>query len=251
MTIEEQNIFWLRFHRLMIRYERLFAPKFNAALKEQHQQYIQNGTLMAVNSIPIHKVLLELYVTIAPLWGKVSNRQIRTYKASGQLGFSQRIIDLIKTYFEVEIWNLADEITSTTKRVIQEVLNQAVKEGSGFDEIVKRLVSPSLTSIRARLIARTEINSAANKAAAIVSRETHLVQDKMWIAAKDNRTRYYHSDHGGVDGTIRPSEEKFNVGGKMMDGPGDKAGGPENVCNCRCVMSFIPRRDSSGRLIRF
>jgi hypothetical protein len=33
-------------------------------------------------------------------------------------------------------------------------------------------------------------------------------------------------------------DESFNVDGVMMQFPGDPSGGVENVCNCKCVLSW-------------
>jgi len=156
----------------------------------------------------------------------------------------------MKIYYGIDFLNMSDEITQTTKDVIQAVLNDAALEGFGFDEVVRRLASTELTRYRARLIARTETTGAANAAGNIAAIKTGLVYDKIWIAAKDNRTRRTHKLHTGVDGTIVGMHEKFIVGGMPMDFPGDKNGGAAQVCNCRCACGQIPKRDSNGRLIR-
>ena len=130
---------------------------------------------------------------------------------------------------------MSDNITQTTIETIQSVLNEAAAEGWGYDVIVGMLQSPELTRYRARLIARTETTGAANAAGNIAAIKTGLVYDKIWIAAKDNRTRRTHKLHTGVDGTIVGMNEKFIVGGMPMDFPGDKNGGAAQVCNCRCT----------------
>jgi len=250
MTNEEQNIFWHKWHKFQQRYERYFAPKYNKALKEQINQYIESGTLMAVNSEPIYKVTFELYTTVSPIWAASATVDLRRQKARAPMGFSQYIIDQMRIYYGIDFLNMSDNITQTTKDQIQAVLNDAAETGISFDEIVRLLHSPELTRYRARLIARTETVGAANAASNIAAIRTGLVYDKIWIAAKDNRTRRTHKLHTGVDGNIVGMNEKFIVGGMPMDFPGDKNGGPAQVCNCRCAVAQIPKRDSNGRLIR-
>lgn len=246
MTNAEQHTHWLKFHRFQTRYENIYTPKFNKALKEQVNQFIEIGTMMAITMEPVYRVLVELYFSVTYIWAHRATTNLRKERLT--MGFSQRIIDLMKTYYGIDLLNLADDITQTTKDTIQKVLSDAAEQGFGFDEVVKRLQLPDLTSKRARLIARTETVAAANAASNIAARDSHLLIDKIWISAKDNRTRLHHRPP--LDGTIIPLNDTFTVGTTQMQFPGDKAGGPAEVCNCRCTHAFIPRRDANGRLIR-
>jgi hypothetical protein len=247
VTIEEQNVHWYKFHRFQQTHEKAFTPKFNWALQAQNKQFIEYGTLMAVDSVLIYKVLLDLYTTVPQIWAATSTVQIRNLKARMPMGFSQRIIDLMKAYYGIDLLNLADDITQTTKNVIQAVLNQAAIDGFGFDEVVRRLQSTELTIKRARLIARTETVAAANAASNIAAQDTGLVMDKIWISARDGRTRPHHRQ---VNQSIVPMDDRFTVGESLMLFPGDKAGGAAECVQCRCTHAFIPRRDERGRLIR-
>jgi len=192
MTLQEQHEYWLKFHRYQSRYENIYRIKFNAALKIQTKQYINSGTIAAVTALPIYEVLLNLYLTSVAPWAQTATQQIRNQKARMPIGFSERIVELMRSYYGVDLLNDAEDITDTTKKVIQQVLSLAAEEGFGFDEIVRRLDSEELTSARSRLIARTEVVTAANSAAQIAAKETGLVMDKIWISARDHRTRHSH-----------------------------------------------------------
>lgn len=232
MTNAEQRQHWLQFHRFQRRYENIYTTKFNAALKEQIKAFTETGTLMAVEFSPIYNVLQNLYFTIPSIWAARATREARSLKERMPMGFSQRIIDLMKIYYGIDLLNLADDLTQTTKDVIQRVLSEAAEEGFGFDEVVRRLQIPELTSRRARLIARTETVGAANAASNIAAKETGLLMDKIWISARDNRTRPHHRQ---VNQSIVPMNDTFTVGSAQMQFPGDKAGGAEECCNC-----FLP-----------
>jgi uncharacterized protein with gpF-like domain len=245
MTNEEQNIHWLKFHRFQQRYERIYTPKVNKALQEQHEQFIENGTLMAVTITPIYKVLLSIYTDIPHIWAHRATTNLRKERLT--MGFSERIIQLMKEYFGIDLLNLADDITQTTKDVIQQVLSDAAEQGFGFDEIVNRLRSTELTAKRSRLIARTETVASANAATSLAAKDSGLIMDKIWISAKDHRTRLHHRE---VDGHTVGQNDTFTVGFTQMQFPGDKAGGAAECCNCRCSHAFIPKRDANGRLIR-
>lgn len=200
---------------------------------------------MAVDAVPIYKVLTDLYLNVSYIWAHRATSNLR--KERQTMGFSERIIELMKQYYGIDLLNLADDITQTTKDQIIQVLGDAAEQGFGFDEIVRRLQSPELSRKRARLIARTETVTCANAASNVAARDSHLLMDKIWISARDNRTRPHHRE---VNQSVVGMDDTFTVGVTQMKFPGDKAGGAAECCNCRCTHAFIPRRDASGRLIR-
>lgn len=236
MTPTEQKEFWLRFHRFQMRYELMYTPIINRALRAQVKQYIDSGNLMNVNSAGLYLVLMDLYKTTGAVWARHTNPGLHK-KAGGQMGFSERIVSFMRQYFSIDLLNDAENITRTTIRLIQEVLSDAALEGWSFDEIVKRLVTPDFTAKRARLIARTETVGAANAGSLMNAMSTGLDLNKIWISARDNRVRIHHKE---VNQTVVPRDSKFQVGTSLMAYPGDKAGGASEVCNCRCAVAFIP-----------
>jgi len=219
MTPTEQKEFWLRFHRFQMRYELMYTARINKALKAQVQQYISTQNLMDVNSADLYLLLLDLYKTTGAAWA-YSTRKPFVTKAGGQMGFSERVVSIMRQIFEIELWNVADDITTTTKRLIQEVLSDAALEGWSFDEIVKKLVSPDFTAKRARLIARTETVNAAN-AGSMANLKAAGATKKIWIASRDKRTREPHKE---VNQTVIGIYELFYVVDSYMGHPGSKEG---------------------------
>jgi len=55
---------------------------------------------------------------------------------------------------------------------------------------------------------------------------------KEWLATQDDKVR---DAHAAADGQKVPIDESFDVGGEQLEYPGDVAGSPENVINCRCT----------------
>ena len=174
-------------------------------------------------------------------------------KARQPMGFSERMNELIKKYFGVDILNTSLGITETTKRLIRQVFTDGYAKGLGINDLIKQLENTELSRTRARLIARTETVTAANAGAYIVAKNTGLKSNKIWIAVKDKRTRH---DHAEVDGQTVPIDKYFNVGVSTMLVPGgrtqeDGSDVPINeVANCRCTTGYIALRDKNGRLIR-
>lgn len=239
MNRTEKKQYWLKFHRFQMRYENMYLPKINAALKQQVQAYIKNKDTVYIRSGKLYEVLMELYIQTGLNWAKHTRNDFQK-KGGGQMGFSETIVNFMRQYFSFDLLNDAENITQTTIRLIQEVLSDAALEGWGFDKIVDKLVSPDFTAKRARLIARTETVGAANAAAIQNAKLTGLPLNKIWIAARDNRTRLHHQE---VDNAVVGIDDTFEVGDSLMQYPGDKDGGASEVCNCRCAIAFIPIED--------
>jgi uncharacterized protein with gpF-like domain len=82
--------------------------------------------------------------------------------------------------------------------------------------------------------------------------------NKEWIAAKDQRTRGNpfdgHKDkanHWGMDGQVVDFDGKFidPKNGHQLSFPGDTDAKAEDVCNCRCSVAPIAKRDVNGFLV--
>ncbi len=267
MTKEQQAELWHTFHRFYKSRLKTYFPKINAALKSQVSQYINarndgkgdERALMEVTATSLLTVLKPLYLDAGITYGAKHLTYLRRQKARMPIGFNQQMINLMTRYFEVELLNDVENITQTTRDKIREVLIESYPVGRSFDEIVSLLTDSEFTAIRARLIVRTETNTAANTGAMLAVKTTGLKMNKVWISAQDNRTRRLprdQFDHLHMNGVSLPYEDNFTVNGEMgnelMANPGDRKHGAKagNVCNCRCTIGFSGVRDANGRLIR-
>ena len=100
--------------------------------------------------------------------------------------------------------------------------------------------SDRLLKIRGDTIARTEALTALHASQYEAVRQlvaTGKVRaDQVtleWDASRDLRTRFTHI---AADGQKVKFGERFLIGGKRMLYPGDPAGGPNEVINCRCAL---------------
>lgn len=123
------------------------------------------------------------------------------------------------------VWN-AQKITSA--------LMQGILQGESIDQIALRLMSVTDMNINAAIRnARTMVTNAQN-----AGREDSFKRadkmgielEKMWLATLDNRTRHSHRE---LDGVRVPVDALFPNG---CSRPGDPAGPPEEVYNCRCSL---------------
>jgi uncharacterized protein with gpF-like domain len=255
MTDEEKRLYALKWHRFETRYEAIYTVKFTKALKEQVAQY---ATLGYITAEPIYKVLVELYKTVGPTWAAHTGlHRLKQVKALAPMGFNERIVELMRQYYGIDLINDAELMTRYSREVIANVLSSAALTGASLNEVVAELLlNPEFSAMRARRIARTETVTAANGAAIINAKEKGFKLNKEWIAIEDKRTRHSHRNGSGVGGTIVQLDDAFNVGGEMMEQPGVRSqpdGRPVsgwNVVNCRCVVAFIPVLDKRGLPIR-
>lgn len=260
MTRQEQAAYWRKWNRFQQKQERLYERKFIKALQDQVDAYVKYQDINLVPMYPIYDVLVNMYKSVGPQWAKVVS--VDSIKANGQLGFNERIVELMRQYYGVDLLNDAAGMTEYTKDVIRKVLAQAAELGWSFEQIVRELRTNSeLNAMRARRIARTETVTAANGAAMIYAMTSGNVMEKVWIAVRDSRTRH---DHRLLNGTTLPIEQVFTInnarhGQITMMQPGvrnqgaDSSGDPVpavEVINCRCTIAFRAMRDQNGQIIR-
>jgi hypothetical protein len=147
-------------------------------------------------------------------------------------------------------------ITSTTKKLIMDVLEEGQLNSWGVERIYQELRRvDELSAVRARRIIRTELGIAANFGQNLADEELDFETQTEWITAHDHRVR---SGHRLMDGKIIETGEMFTVpvfkgkkqtGTEQMTGPGDPKASAGNVINCRCTRAPIPKRDAQGNLI--
>jgi uncharacterized protein with gpF-like domain len=148
-------------------------------------------------------------------------------------------IELVLRTLKGEAAKRVASIIGTTLAVIQAIIDAAAAEGLSVRDLSKRIreAAPEVNRYRADRIARTEVHAALNAGTMQSTRdmlkETGLTGQKIWIPTPDERTRASHRDVQPVG-----TEEKFDVGGELLDFPGDPAGSPGNIINCRCAVGF-------------
>lgn len=138
-------------------------------------------------------------------------------------------------------------VVDTTWHAVQDAIVDGEAAGENIDGISKRIghVFTQAKGYRSRMIARTETIGAANAGAFRGANQTGVVENKVWLAAVDHRTR---SSHVTADGQAVALKAKFNVGASKMDHPGDPEGGAGEVVNCRCTMMFERGKDAEANV---
>lgn len=259
------NKLWHTYNNFRKRKVKQFAPSIYRALQAQIKYYTETQDLVNLPQAPMQAALSMLYRETGRQWAmqtyygilkdagvKHSNPVLRV-KRNAAFGLNEEFIQAILDFFSTDLFNTVTNITETTRRQIRQLVEDGIQAQLSLDQIIDNLLTSGITKNRAALISRTEIMKAANAAEQIGSDRTGLQTRKEWISAIDNRTR---RDHITVDGSIVPDGSPFNVGGYLMDRPGDgtSADGRKvpasEICNCRCTCGRHVLRGADGLPLR-
>lgn len=195
----------------------------------------------------------EIYTTIGIAHGNRVNKELEKVKKANVL-FNEvllrEILLFLSTDGGVKIVSVRDTLANDIIKTIKDSLGENATI-IDLQNAIYALISKSQSFYKwqALRIARTETTSASNFAAIKAAQESDLVLDKMWISVQDNRTRITPFDHLDMNGQKQELEKPFFVGGQNIQYPGDVNASAGNVINCRCTISFIPKRDADGMLI--
>lgn len=141
----------------------------------------------------------------------------------------------------------SEELNQTSKKKLLEklrgILAEGIEEGDSVEVLKKKLkegaesVYEELSTVRARMIARTETGSSVN-IGQVATYKTSGVEQKEWLSTFDNRTRDSHLAMAGKVANIDETFEVENENGGIdnMLYPLDPNGSAGNVVNCRCTI---------------
>lgn len=133
----------------------------------------------------------------------------------------KKLGDTIQAYgLNLEKYDLKDYIKKISKDTIESTL--------------KDLDEDKLSEDRAVLITENEVNSVYNKVN-LVDAQINGKKFKTWVTMEDNNVRLWHEE---VDMKKIPINEKFDVGGELMDFPHDPSASVKNTANCRCICIY-------------
>lgn len=135
------------------------------------------------------------------------------------------------------------EIGDTTRAQLMQIIRESYQQGLSIDDTAKaiRSVMTDAAGYRSRMIARTEMVGAMNGGSTalmqLVGNATGTSYTKTWLTAPGAEYPR-HEDYDGLDGQTVGLEEPFDVGGEALMYPGDPDGSPDEVCNCRCTVTY-------------
>jgi uncharacterized protein with gpF-like domain len=273
MNAKQQREYWMKVERLRRQLDDKYSSLFNVAIKKDLQQFADDmkshGTQGALSLMGAYawnesmmNIMNKLYKESAILFGNAVYRAVGVMgQKSNTFGLNNEWVSEVINFLIQYGFTLISNITQTTKAKLQEIVAKGIAEGKSIDQITNDIMSDETTGysvMRAKRIARTEVMRASNYAAMIGADKHPFEVDKVWISAKDKRTRRIpqdNYDHVKMNGQKVGWADDFTSTGKKGDlvlagFPGDPTTPAGFSINCRCTVGFEPKRDANGKLIR-
>ena len=123
------------------------------------------------------------------------------------------------------------------KEKLNSAITQGILQGENIDEIAARLAAVSDMDKNAAVRNAATMTTSAQNAGRVDgmkrAEDMGIKLKQRWIATLDGHTRYTHRQ---CDGELREIGKKFSNG---LLYPGDPAGPPAEVYNCRCVITAM------------
>lgn len=127
------------------------------------------------------------------------------------------------------------EVVETSRDRLTNTINKVAEENGSITDLIlaiEELYDHDIP-IRSKAISTTEVITACNIGLRFAVKSLKGSIKKTWIAIMDDRTR---ESHWKTNGEVRSIDEKYSNG---LMFPGDPTAPAEEVCNCRCIESFI------------
>jgi uncharacterized protein with gpF-like domain len=273
MNAKQQREYWTKVERLRRQLDVKYSALFNEAIKKELSQFVNDinkaglqGALSLMGAYAWNESMMtimnKLYKESAVIFGNAVYRAVGVMgQKSDTFGFNSEWVKEVLNFLVQYGFTLVSNMTQTTKVKLQEIVAKGIEDGKSIDQITKDILSDETTGysmMRAKRIARTEVMRASNYAAMIGADKHPFEVDKVWISARDKRTRRIPKnqyDHYDMNGQKVGWADDFTSTGKRGDlvvagFPGDPTTPAGFSINCRCTVGFEPKRDANGKLIR-
>jgi hypothetical protein len=249
---------WKQIERIRRKYERIHKRKIFNALQEQLKDVLKEVNVGILDVLPqkINTIVSDKSIKKAfyNLYNDVGWEFYQTGRKSLDDEVERSLWDqTFEKVIEAETGSRITFITDYSKEILmntaKDVLRIGQEQGLGVMEM-ERLLRERLTTdftrfsrLRSLRIVQTEVMSASNYATMKAGNESGLNMLKVWLTAPIGVAKTErHAVIPGLDGQKRRKGEPFNVGGVMMQYPGN--GPADQVINCRCSLSWEPIEDS-------
>lgn len=116
-------------------------------------------------------------------------------------------------YLENQGIKLADDVTEETEKLLASLISESFVSGLTVAEIAELIDDVFDDTVRAKMIARTEVVRAANYGALSAYKQSGVVESKEWLTAQDEKVCPYCSH---LDGKVIGLDESYlEVGGTL------------------------------------
>jgi hypothetical protein len=269
MTVRQRRIYWNRERNKAVKYINKYQKRFYGALQadikgfqdalrdseQAARRYVNNLLFSDGISRTMNAIIREVGV-------KYARTNYNSLRKEKQFGTSEEWIQLIMEYLGTNFYNNGVlQIVKTSRTMMLDILERGNREGWGYADYANYISEtvPGLNRNRADMIARTEVGRAIHAGTFVGADKSPFQKQKMWVAAKDNRTRGNpfkgqkdKADHWHLDGQTVDFNDKFvdRRSRSELDHPHDPQAKAVDVIRCRCTFAVINKRDGNGNLIR-
>ena len=168
-----------------------------------------------------------------PAMTRVLVHAAQQHATSFNLGTFDPKSPAIAAWVEGRVAFWAAAVNEGTARLLMDELTEGIAAGESIKHLQDRIegVFDFNNQVRSETIARTESLAASNQGHLELYEQSGVVEQKMWLAVIDDRTR---EEHIAAHKQTVPLSASFIVGGEMLAAPG-LGGSAENIINCRCL----------------
>lgn len=264
MTKAEQTAWYGTFDKFRKSRVKIWAPKVYKALLNMIASATNETTVEAaiahidtnVKYAELAGIIQSIYVDAGRVMGGKAYQLVKkdSVKAMMPLGYNEELINQIIAYLQAHNVQMVLNIADTMKEWIVKKLVEGQQESKSITQIADELMKDGFPKNRSIVIARTETIKAANYGALQGAKKAGYKTQKIWISARDNRTRRTPRDaysHLAMDGITIDIDELFKVpkrngGYDDISQPGAPDGDAGDVIQCRCTIGFKVVRDTNG-----
>lgn len=171
--------------------------------------------------------------------GAVAGRTLAARRNEFDIAFDvvpEETLDILDEWSETAAESTLETITEDSARW----LRGTYEEGLGVDDIADQLndelFAGRLEDHVAERAARTATISSSNAGNHSAMQDAEGVIGEEWLTTLDGRER---DTHANADGQIVAVGTSFEVGGVLLDHPGDPTGPLEEIANCRCTATPV------------
>lgn len=259
---------WQNQQELLVKLENKFVPQVKRELERLYRDGLamyQQGRVNDIQGLFFDKQMMDLIVLMYTNSGvamaryvkknmpgiREAGRQVKADPITGQMGISEQWLIAVREILGRYALEFTTDILGTVREDMIKIFQQATAEGWGYERIAQALLRNGLALRRSRVIARTEVHRGAMAGSIEGAKSLPYEVQKEWLSGRDNRVRREprdRFDHRELSGQIKELDEPFMNEEPIMY-PGDPKASAGNVISCRCVISYIPKRDERGRLI--
>lgn len=241
---------WLAKNRLQSGFARALAPRlrkeFDRVAGDAAKAYESGKSVdeaLVEHPSRVTKILIPSLIASATAFSDRAKKMIKkSYEELEAKDTETELSSRIAGFARRRARSSMARVSNTTKTRINRVIVRGIENGDDRTKIaedIRRRTGGKVGAARAKVIATTEVHSAANAGELESVKSFDVPLRKEWMSMNDELVR---EDHQEVDGDEVELDDSFEVGDDKLQFPGDPDAPPSQTVNCRCIMVYNERK---------